>query len=129
MQSHTGIRLFTVLSFGLIATLIGYSVINGISAAAITLFGDPNLGMEFHTSGMTPDGVTEEIWWRLMVPLRPCYASQQEICNIADERINNAGKSTIGQSLSLMLASIFLTLPSSIVLLLLSRPPKPCRKA
>jgi hypothetical protein len=125
MQSNTGIRVFTVLSSGLIATLICYSVINGISAASINIFGDPNLGMEFYTAGMTPEGVVNEIWWRLMIPSRPCYASQQEICDIADQRIKNAGNSSITNSLSLLGLSILLTLPSSIVLLFLSRPKKP----
>ena len=125
MQTNSGIRIFTVLSFGLIATLIGYSLINGMAAAFTTLVGDPNYGMEFNTGGMHLDGVSEEIWWRYMIPWRPCYSSHQEICDIADERINNAGKSSVTNSLSLLGFSILLTLPSSIVLLFLSRPKKP----
>ncbi|MFO7681311.1 MAG: hypothetical protein R6X34_14780 [Chloroflexota bacterium] len=81
MQSNSGIRLFTVLSFGLIATLIGFGLITSIAAQAITVFGDTTYGWSARENY---GEISDEIWRRLMNPLHPCYSSQQEICDIAE---------------------------------------------
>jgi len=122
MQSNRDIRMLTALLSSLAAFITIYAMITWLMASIIKVFGDPNLFI--HTGMPSPnDGaIMQELWWRQLFPLRSCFTADPTICNMADERIANAGSvNPIGSSLQTLGISALLMLPTSVILIYFSR--------
>ena len=123
MKTKTAVRRATIAIWGLLSLLTWYGLLTGLVALMVSLFGNPDT-FATHMGFVEYDvAVDYELWLRQAFPFRPCYTTLQEICDIADERMQAvAATVSIGTSLFFLGISFVLTLPSTVVLLYFSRP-------